>query len=171
MNGELISIRAIVSSGGGGGSGNATQLQGRDLSSATPDNNMCIAWVESNNTWQPSFPLNAYAAYLQQTPISTTAPSSGELLKFDGTNWAPFDGIAVPNWNSTTQYFAGDYVFYIGKIWKAALPVSGVAPNGIEGAWAELVGVSNGTPSSTASPASWRYINTEQGGFFIPLYL
>jgi hypothetical protein len=53
ISGELISIRAIVA-GGGGGSGNATQIQGRDVASDAPTNGQVLAWDAAQNRWEPT---------------------------------------------------------------------------------------------------------------------
>lgn len=52
-NGELVSIRAIVA-GGGGGSGNATQIQGRNVASDAPTNGQVLAWDAAQNRWEPT---------------------------------------------------------------------------------------------------------------------
>lgn len=272
--GELISIRAIVAGGGGGGSGDATSLQGRALSDAIPDNKMCIAWNESDNQWQPSFPQEADAVKLQgrnvsgtaptdsqvlgwddanstwkpvdanagvdasslQThaiaddipealeiltwaqdavgggdykwrprpltgsavpvdkqalvfdgatwlpadvdavklygqPVSTAVPVTGNLLRFDGSAWTPFNGIAVPNWDSTVNYTVGDYVYHQGRIWYVKTGTSaGTEPNGINSEFVELLGVVNGVPNDPALPIAWRYIQTPDVSGYIPIY-
>ena len=50
--GELISIRAIVA-GGGGGDGNAIQIQGRDIASTAPTNGQFLAWNSTTSKWEP----------------------------------------------------------------------------------------------------------------------
>ena len=110
------------------------------------------------------------ATSLQNTPIASSVPVTGNLLRFDGTNWAPFDGTVVANYSSTATYNPEDLVFYIGKIWQATTVIAGVSPNGVETGWVELVGVSNGAPQNTTTPVFWRYLNTAQGYGYIPIY-
>ena len=144
---------------------NAIQIQYRPIDATAPTTGAALVWDGTN--WAPA---DVNAVKLQGQLISQNAPASGNLLRFNGTDWAPFDGIAVPNWNNSTFYFAGDYVFYIGKIWFVTATAVGVAPNGIESAFAELLGVSNGVPQETATPAFWRYINTPSGAGYIPIF-
>jgi len=275
-DGELISIRAIVAGSGGGGSGDATSLQGRALSDAIPDDKMCITWVESLNQWQPSFPQSADAVTIQSravantlptdgqvlgwdetnatwepvnpndgsdatslqgspivveltpspldvltwaqintgggsyewrarplggnnTPlegqtlvfsstsgwqpgdinavklqgqgISSSAPASGNLLRFDGTDWVPFDGIAIPNWNTSNFYYVNDKVVYDGKIWAATNNGSNNTPSTGSAWWAENIGSNSGTPSNQSTPAYWLRITTLAGDGHIPIYV
>lgn len=51
--GELISIRAIVAGSGGGGDGNAIQIQGRDVASTAPTNGQVLAWNATTSKWEP----------------------------------------------------------------------------------------------------------------------
>ena len=54
--GELISIRAIVAgvSGGGGGSGDATSIQGVDVSATAPTNGQVLAYNSTTDQWEPT---------------------------------------------------------------------------------------------------------------------
>jgi len=54
VDGELISIRAIVAGSGGGGDGNATQLQGRDVASTAPTNGQVLSWNATASKWEPT---------------------------------------------------------------------------------------------------------------------
>ena len=53
LAGELVSIRAIVAGSGGGGSGNATQIQGRNVASTAPTNGQVLAWDAATSAWKP----------------------------------------------------------------------------------------------------------------------
>lgn len=53
VDGELISIRAIVAGSGGGGSGDATSLQGRAVAATAPTNGQFLKWNETANQWEP----------------------------------------------------------------------------------------------------------------------
>lgn len=220
VDGELISIRAIVAGSGGGGgadiggrawSNTATYSEGDLVATSQSETWICIQNSNTGNdpatspSWWDKMPANAVAlrgqpitsnpfqngdflyfngsewagsgintgnaTSLQNYPISNSTPVAGNLLRFDGTNWAPFSGISVPNWNNTTNYSAGDYVFHNGKIFYVKVPVAaGIEPNGIEGGYTELVGVPNGAPQDSASPVAWRYINTPEVSGYIPIY-
>jgi hypothetical protein len=135
--GELISIRALVAGSGGGGSGDATSLQG--------------------------------------TAISTSTPSTGNLLRFDGTNWAPFDGTCIQNWSETTGYGIGDLVFNGGNIWKCEVANIGAEPINPQftGAflWSAVTGsVLGGDPLPTKAQVGWMQISCNIGTAYIPVY-
>ena len=50
--GEIISIRALVASSGGGGT-NATQLQGVDIAATTPTDAQYLVYNAANSRWEP----------------------------------------------------------------------------------------------------------------------
>lgn len=52
-SGEAIIVRAIQA-GGGGGSGNATQIQGRDVASTAPTDGQVLAWNNTESRWEPT---------------------------------------------------------------------------------------------------------------------
>jgi hypothetical protein len=172
-DGELISIRAVVGAGGGG-SGDATSLQGRDLSDQAPDDRMSVTWNQAFNTWQPSFTTE-----LGGVPISSTTPAAGNLLQFDGTNWAPFNGLAVPAWDSTIDYMAGDVVTRNNIIFictqSMALNQDPVGPFG-QFYWATMPGVYTGStvPLDTVNVAGWVKVQVQglpgTGLAFMPFY-
>ena len=116
--GELISIRAIVA-GGGGGDGNATQIQGRDVASTAPTAGQFLAWNASTSEWEPqggggSVTFDTVGTHLWSVPasvryaaVSATAGdgsagtagtngasgATGADAYFDGNNWiAPTTG-------------------------------------------------------------------------------
>jgi hypothetical protein len=173
VNGELISIRAMVA-GSGGSSSNATQLQGRDLSDQVPDDKMSVTWNQSLNTWQPSFTTE-----LGGVPISATTPTAGNLLRFDGTNWAPFNGLAVPAWDSTIDYMAGDVVTRNSIVFiciqSMALNQDPAGANG-QFYWATMPGIYTGStvPSDAVNVAGWVKVQVQglpgTGLAFMPFY-
>jgi hypothetical protein len=212
VNNELISIRAIVSSGGGGGSGDATSLQGVAISSATPDSGQGL--VYDGTEWAPAgignatsikdYPITASytpangdfinfnngewtgsgintgnATSLQNTPISSSAPAEGNLLRFDGTNWAPFNGLAVPAWDSTIDYMAGDVVTRNSVVFICIQSMAlNQDPAGAGGQfyWATMPGVYTGStvPSDAVNVAGWVKVKVQglpgTGLAFMPFY-
>lgn len=139
VSGELISIRALVAGSGGGGSGDATSLQGN--------------------------------------PVSANTPTSGSLLQFNGTDWAPFDGVAIQNWNNATQYLAGTVVFRYGQFFQAIAPTQNNDPlvYGADAYWTPILGATSSTaPSDTTTPNGWLKITVPGalGGEirFVPFY-
>lgn len=57
---------------GGGGSGNATQLQGRNLAATAPADTQVVTWVAGDNAWEPK-PIPAAAGALLKAPTTTAA--------------------------------------------------------------------------------------------------
>ena len=112
--GELISIRALVASSGGGG-GDATSIQGRPVVDQVPDEGMALTWVGTN--WQPSYNTNLGGSPL----VFPFEPTTGNLLRFNGTNWVPFDGLAVPNWRADQTYTLGDIVYHQGRFYTSPM--------------------------------------------------
>ena len=54
VSGELICIRALVAGSGGGGSGDATSLQGRDIATTAPTDGQVLAWNATTSKWEPT---------------------------------------------------------------------------------------------------------------------
>jgi hypothetical protein len=166
VNGELISIRAMVAGSGGGSSGNATQLQGRDLSDQVPDDKMSVTWNQSLNTWQPSF-----TAELSGVPISATTPSPGNLLRFDGTNWVPFDGVGIQNWNVYQSYSLGEQVYFEGLVYINRGSTTFANPALDPANWDQASGGSSSPgPTDPVNVAYWMRINFEGAWSYIPVY-
>ena len=172
--GELISIRAIVAGGGGGGSGDATSIQGRPVLDQAPDEKMSLTWVGSN--WQPSFTTD-----LAGVPLgSPFQPTSGNLLRFDGTNWLPFDATAIPNWVATIDYMDGDLVNRLGIIFvciqSMALNQDPLGPAS-HSYWATQPGIWTGSvvPSDPINVAGWVRVKIQGGApnsvGFMPYYV
>ena len=53
-NGAPIVVRAFVGASGGGGSGDATSLQGRAMADTAPTDGQAVVWDDANETWKPS---------------------------------------------------------------------------------------------------------------------
>jgi hypothetical protein len=115
------------------------------------------------------------ATSLQGTAISTSAPSTGNLLRFDGTNWAPFDGTCIQNWSATTNYIIGDLVFNGGNIWKCEIANMNAEPINPQYAgsfyWSAVTGsVLGGDPLPNKSQVGWMQISCNIGIAYIPVY-
>jgi len=52
--GAVVSIRAILKGTGGGGSSNATQLQGRDIATTAPTDGQLLGWNATTSKWEPT---------------------------------------------------------------------------------------------------------------------
>jgi hypothetical protein len=84
VDGELISIRAIVAGSGGEGA-NATSLQGRPILDSPPDDRMSLTWL--NDQWMPSF-TSEIGGFSLAHPFE---PTNNELLQWDANAevWRP----------------------------------------------------------------------------------
>jgi hypothetical protein len=123
--GELISIRALVAGSGGGGSGDATSLQGVAISTTAPTSGQGL--VYNGTDWAPAEINNATS--IQNNPIAAGLPQNGSCLVWDGTN--------APN-----QWIPSFFRF--GSI--------------------------GGTPNNTVTPVAWQFFNLGNEGYYIPLY-
>ena len=204
VNGELISIRAMVAGSGGGSSGNATSLQGVPISAITPlngeglvyDGTQWFAGGIGNATSIKSYPIaDSYtpangdflnfnngewvgsgistgnATSLQNTPISSSPPATGNLLQFDGTNWTSFDGLAIPNWSASQTYYLGDKVYYQGLIYLNRGSFSAINPADSPANWDQASGGSSSPgPTDPVNVAYWMRINFEGAWSYIPVY-
>lgn len=71
-----------------------------------------------------TFP-NPSVGAIQGSPISSTAPANGEVLKWNGTNWAPgVDEEGNSFWNSNTP----DEIYHIGKVLVGQTPSQPTPP-------------------------------------------
>ena len=73
--GELISIRAIVAGSGGGGSGDATSIQGVDVATTAPTNGQVLAYNSTTDKWEPqggggSVTFDTVGTHLWSVPAS-----------------------------------------------------------------------------------------------------
>lgn len=88
LAGELVSIRAIVAGSGGGGSGDATSLQGIPVSQTDPTTGQGL--VYNGTAWAPATP-QANATQIQGRNVASTAPTAGQVLAWDAatSTWKP----------------------------------------------------------------------------------
>jgi len=106
--GELISIRAIVAGSGGGGSGDATSLQGRSIATTAPTNGQVLGWNATTSKWEPqggggSVTFDTVGIYYFQVP-STARWARLQATGGDGANGT--DGT-----DGSVAYFDLDGIF------------------------------------------------------------
>jgi hypothetical protein len=148
--------------------GNAISINGISCGTANPTSNQGLIYSGPDVGWIAS---DIDAVKIQTQPVASTVPSIGNLLRFDGTNWAPFDGYAIANWVNSTTYNPGDVVWYNGKIWNCVNMISGQAPGpDTAGSWIETLGINLGTPSNTSTPVAWLNVQTAAAQGWIPIY-
>ena len=86
-NGELISIRAIVAgSGGGGGTGDATSLQGVAISAVAPTTGQLLEFTGAE--WEPKHTTELGTAY-------TSGGSGYTAARLGGNTYATAGGVAI----------------------------------------------------------------------------
>jgi hypothetical protein len=125
----------------------------------------------NGSQWLGSGISTGNATSLQNTPISTSTPSTGNLLRFDGTDWAPFDGLAVPAWDSSQTYYLGDRVYYQGLIYSNRGSFSAINPAESPANWEQASGGSSSPgPTDPVTVAYWMRINFEGAYSYIPVY-
>jgi hypothetical protein len=147
--GELISIRAIVAGEGGGGSGDATSLQGIPVSETDPTTGQGL--VYNGTAWAPATPA-ANATQIQGRDVATTAPSAGQVLAWNATTskWEPQGG-----GGSVTFDTVGTHLWSVPASVRYAL-VSAAAGDGSAG--------TNGTNGAAGETGANGYFdeNTQQ---------
>jgi len=173
--GELISIRAVVA-GGGGGSGDATSLQGKEISTTSPTNNELLQWDETAQKWTPNnntlFGRNPTGTS-ESVAIGAGVATDTKSVSVGFSSKAFNDGVAVGN-NARASFndIGGAQSICIGK--DSLSNYGGIAFG--EGAISsgELsINVSNATllnPSNPTATAGWLTITINGTGYFIPLF-
>jgi len=145
---------------------NAFKIRNQTVVTTSPAQNEAL--VYNGSDWAPA-PVNA--VQLQSKPVSSAAPVTNNLLKFDGTNWVPFDGLAVPNWNTSQSYALGDKVYYQGLIYINRGSVTSANPAADPANWEQASGGSSSPgPTDTVNVAYWMRINFEGAYSYIPVY-
>ena len=144
-------LRQGANSSGGGGSGNATQLQGRSVSSTAPTSGQSLAW--NGSTWIPTTISggSGNATQLQSRNVSSTAPSDQQCLAWNsGTStWEPqakgssanatsIQGVSV----DSTAPTSGQVLGYNGSSWIPTTASGGSSDTGR--AWSSSVTYSTG---------------------------
>lgn len=85
LAGELVSVRAIVAGSGGGGSGDATSLQGRSIATTAPTAGQVLAWNATTSKWAPAS-LNG--------SVTFSGPGSYTWMVPAWVRWVQLDVIA-----------------------------------------------------------------------------
>jgi len=147
-NGAPIVVRAFVgASGGGGGSGDATSLQGRALADTAPTDGQAVVWDSTNSTWKPgtvSGGGSGDATSLQSRALADTAPTESQTLLWDGNayTWKPHDGIGGRKYYDANIYKQGDLAWtaLADPIWVATEDwyVTGMPPFIGSSVWAPI---------------------------------
>ncbi len=77
-----VCLKGDSSWGPCGGSGNATQLQGVSVASATPQDAQVLAYNAGSGKWQPTAPggSSANATQIQSLNVDATPPTAGQML-------------------------------------------------------------------------------------------
>jgi hypothetical protein len=134
VDGELISIRAIVAGSGGGGSGDATSLQGRSIATTAPTNGQVLAWNATTSKWEPqggggSVTFNTVGTHLWSVPASVRYAHVNATAGDGSAGTAGTNGAAGES--GTNAYFDNDT-----QSWVA--PTTGVnganGDDGVDGA-------------------------------------
>jgi hypothetical protein len=91
-NASQAATKAYVDAavGGGGGSGNATSIQGTAVSATGPTTGQFLSY--NGTTWGPVSVSASNATSIQGVTVSATAPSSGQVMGYNGSNWIPSAG-------------------------------------------------------------------------------
>ncbi len=116
---------------------NANELQGRSLATTAPSSGEVLKW--NGSSWEPDTDNNtSYTAStgitissgqisanngtamwnadkLRGNGVSSTSPSTGEVLKWDGSNWSPDDDDSYSPWDTSSS---GIYTFEVVGIGK-----------------------------------------------------
>jgi hypothetical protein len=176
VSGELISIRAIVSSSGGGGDGNATSLQSKEISTTTPTNNEVLQWDETAQKWTP----NNNTLFGRNPSGTTDGVAIGAGVATDtksvsiGWNSKSYNnGTAVgQNAQASPNDIGGTASISIGSNSKANY--GGIAiGSGAESIGELSISCTNATtnaPVDATTVADWLTITINGTGYFLPLY-
>mgnify|MGYP006278190695 CR=1 FL=1 len=114
-SGEAIIVRAIQA-GGGGGSGNATQIQGRDVASTAPTDGQVLAWNNTASRWEPtsingSITFNTAGTHEWVVPawlrwVYVSGAAGDGTAGTDGTNGQPGENGAEAYQNGDGNWIA-----------------------------------------------------------------
>lgn len=107
VSGELISIRALVAGSGGGGSGDATSLQGRDIATTAPTDGQVLAWNATTSKWEPTS-INGSVTFNTAGTHTWVVPAWVRYAYVSAISAAGTDGTATngqPGQTGSNAYF------------------------------------------------------------------
>ena len=116
VSGEVISIRALIAGSGGGGSGNATSLQGRDIATTAPTDGQVLAWNATTSKWEPTS-INGSVSFNAPGSYSWTIPAWVRWAYVSASSGAGSDGTNGTNGQPGN---AGNNAYFDGSSWVAA---------------------------------------------------
>ena len=103
-NGAPIVVRAFVgASGGGGGSGDATSLQGRAMADTAPTDGQAVVWDDANSTWKPG----TVDRFIRGEWNNSTTYAVGDVVSYlsqlyvctlESVGWPPVDWSTSGYW-------------------------------------------------------------------------
>jgi len=125
--GELISIRALVAGSGGGGSGDATSLQGRAIATTAPTAGQVLAWNAGTSKWEPqggggSVTFDTVGTHLWSVPAS---------VRYALVSAAAGDGSAGTNGTNGAAGATGADGYFDENTQQLVAPTTGA--NGVDG--------------------------------------
>lgn len=153
-------VDAAVS--GGGGSGNATQLQTTPVSATTPTSGQFLSY--NGTAWTPVSVSASNATSIQGVTVSSTAPSTGQVLTYNGTTYLPtaagcsttgctYTGLITLSANPTANLQAAtkQYVDAAVNLWLAGATMTGPL-------------ILSGNPTTALGAATKQYVDSTTGG-------
>jgi hypothetical protein len=129
--GELISIRALVAGSGGGGDGNAIQIQGRDVANTAPSAGQVLAWNATTSKWEPqggggSVTFDTVGTHLWSVPVS---------VRYALVSAAAGDGDAGTNGTNGAAGATGTDAYFDNDTQSWVAPTTGAnGADGVDGA-------------------------------------
>jgi hypothetical protein len=73
------------------------KIQGRTLATTNPANGQLLGWNNAAAQWEPTtITIPTTASSIQSVAVASTAPTSGQVMQYNGTPWAPASLVANP---------------------------------------------------------------------------
>lgn len=172
-NGVPIQVRAITQGTGGGGSSNATQLQGVDISGSMPATGDFLEY--DGTQWIPTAVTLGNATKIQGRDVSNATPDANMALSWVNNNWQPSfpqnaDAVSLqsqPIANTTPT--SGQVLTYDGTQWAPGSTSGGDAGK----IWSSTITYSTGDVVSysgvlyySLSDSNLNHIPQVGGGFW-----
>lgn len=125
--GELISIRALVAGSGGGGSGDATSLQGRAIATTAPTAGQFLAWNATTSKWEPQGGGGSVTFNTVGTHMWTVPPN----VRYALVQATAGDGDGGTNGTNGTDGSTGQNAYFDNETQSWVAPTTGA--NGADG--------------------------------------